>query len=48
MSTTARRLYWAIECLDREEALRLLELAPYGSYIEVRGDLVILWVPEED
>ena len=48
----APRPYWAIECLDREEAELLLESSPHGSYIEVipkqRGDLVILWVPVPD
>jgi len=37
---------WAIECLDRDEALDLLASAPPGSHIEeCRSGLVILWVP---
>lgn len=45
----ARRPYWAIECLDLEEAQLLLHYAPAGSQIETvakaSGELVILWVP---
>ena len=42
------RPYWAIECLDVEEAEGLLDWAPLGSKIEVSGELVILWVPVPD
>jgi hypothetical protein len=45
----ARRPYWAIECLDTEEAETLLDSAPLDSFIEVihvdSAELVILWVP---
>lgn len=46
----SRRPYWAIECLDLEEAETLLEAAPEGSHIErvPRAEgaiLIILWVP---
>lgn len=45
----SRKPYWAIECVDRDEAETLLESSPWGSKIEVvpkeHGDLVILWVP---
>jgi hypothetical protein len=37
--------FWAIECLDMEEALALLDKAPEHSHIEQDGPLVILWVP---
>ena len=43
------RPMWCFECLDREEALALLEQAPAGSHVEViqkaAGELVLLWVP---
>lgn len=48
----SRRPFWAIECLDFEEAETLLQSAPLGSKIERvakgRGELVILWVPVPD
>lgn len=41
--------YYAIECLDADEALDLLASAPVGSKIEqCESGLVILWVPVPD
>lgn len=48
-ATMSRRPYWLIECLDQEEAEKLLRQAPAGSHIEVTpldsAELVVLWVP---
>lgn len=51
-SAMSPRPYWAIECVDRDEAETLLGSAPRGSKIEVvakeSAELVILWVPVPD
>lgn len=41
--------YWAIECLDSDEALDLLAAAPVGSHVEqCPSGLIVLWVPVPD
>jgi hypothetical protein len=49
---TYPRPFYAIECVDEDEAQALLELSPPGSHVEVAakgaGFLVILWVPVPD